>query len=61
MTKSELITLKDRYGSDIEITKAIHLHNEDEWNKVCISYKGIIVGSELVSFDFVNSQIEKVK
>lgn len=61
MTNSEMITLKNEYGKDIEITDATHLHDEDEWNQLCIFYKGIIVGSELVSVGFVKDQIENLR
>lgn len=57
MTMHEMDMLKREYGADMKISKAVHLHDEDEWNKYCISYKGIIVGSELVSADFVRNYI----
>ena len=60
MTVNEMATLRDEYGEEMEISKAIHLHGEDEWNEYTISYKGVIVGSELVSADFVRDYIRKV-
>lgn len=60
MTVNEMVTLRDEYGEEMRISKAIHLHDEDEWNEYTISYKGVIVGSELVSADFVRDYIRKV-
>lgn len=57
MTIAEMNELKAEYGKDMKITKAIHLHDEDEWNEYTISYKGIAVGSELVLADFVRNYI----
>ena len=57
MTMDEMHLLVREYEPDLEISNAVHLHDEDEWNKLCISYKGIIVGSELVSVDFVRNYI----
>ena len=59
MTTEDMIELKTEYGKDLEITKAVHLHDEDEWNKYSITYKGIIVGSELVSKEFVKDYIKR--
>ena len=58
MTMAEMNALKAEYGDDMSISKAVHLHDEDEWNEYCIAYKDIIVGSELVSTDFVRKYIE---
>ena len=57
MTMEEMYLLVREYKPDLEISNSVHLHDEDEWNKFCISYKGIIVGSELVSADFVRNYI----
>lgn len=59
MTMEEMYLLVREYEPDLEISNAVHLHGEDEWNKFCISYKGIIVGSELVSADFVRNYISE--
>lgn len=59
MTIKEMSELKDEFGKDMEVTKAVHLHDEDEWNECVISYKGIAVGSELVSADFVRAYIKE--
>lgn len=61
MTISEMISLYAEYGPDLRISKAYHLHDEDEWNEYTISFKGIIVGSELVDADFVRKNIKEVK
>ena len=61
MTIAEMNALKAEYGNDMSISKAIHLHDEDEWNEYVIAYKGIAVGSELVSADFVRKYIEDHK
>lgn len=59
MTVSEMIKLKHEYGDEMRVTRAIHLHDEDEWNKYCISYRDVVVGSELVSVDFVKKNIAR--
>lgn len=51
--------LKYKYGKEFRIERAIHLHDEDEWNEYTLSYKGIICGSELVSKEFVEDYISK--
>ena len=61
MTTKEMLDLQMEYGSQMKIDKAVHLHDEDSCNEYCISYKGIIVGSELVSIDFVRNYIEQYK
>ena len=57
MTIKEMVELRDEYGPDMVIEDAVHLHDEDSWNKFTISYKGIIVGSELVSKEDVRKYI----
>lgn len=57
MTILEMYELIKEYGDEMRVSKAIHLHDEDEWNEYEISYKGIVVGSELVSADFVRRYI----
>ena len=57
MTIKEMVELRDEYGPDMVIDEAVHLHDEYEWNKYTISYKGIIVGSELVTKEFVRDYI----
>ena len=59
MTLYEMELLKREYGNDMEISGAVHLHDEDEWNEYTISYKGVIVGSELVSREFVKNYISE--
>ena len=61
MTNEEMIKLQNEFGSELKIENAIHLHDEYEWNKLTISYKGIIVGSELVDYEFARNNILKVK
>ena len=60
MTFADMVALKDEYGPDLRISKAYHLHDEDAWNEYTISFKGIIVGSELVDTDFVRKNIKEV-
>ena len=59
MTTAEMNGLQREYGSELRIDEAYHLHDEDEWNKFEISFRGIIVGSELVTADFVRNNIKK--
>lgn len=59
MRADEMEALKKEYGDDLKIARSYHLHDEDEWNEWEISYKGIIVGSELVSKDFVKDYIAR--
>lgn len=58
MTTEEVRELQRDYGVNIE--RAVHLHDEDEWNEWRITYKGIIVGSELVDKGFVLRNIANV-
>lgn len=59
MTTNEMISLKNEYGDQMKISKAYHLHDEDDRNEWIITYNGIIVGSELVSTDFVRNYIKE--
>lgn len=61
MLTDDIIKLRAEYGPDIKATKAVHLMDEDEWNKVTVSYKGIIVGSELVPYEFMKKNVEDIK
>lgn len=57
----EMEKLQKEFGSDLKIAKHIRLHDEfDFGNKYIITYKNIIVGCELVSYDFVKENINKV-
>lgn len=58
MTFIEMLNLKAEYGPEMKITKAVRLHDEDAWNEYEISYRGCLVGSELVSADFVRRLIK---
>ena len=60
MTLKEMHELKYKYGKDFRIARAIRLHDEDSWNEYSLSYKGIIVGSELVPVQFVEDNIRKI-
>lgn len=59
MTISEMNELKNEYGDDMRISPAgPHIHDDPySWNKYNITYKGIIVGSELVSADSIRQYI----
>lgn len=57
MTPQEVLELVREYAPDLEVAGAVHLHDEDAWNKVTISYRGVIVGSELVDKEFVRKSI----
>lgn len=59
MTYSEMRELKKKYGNALAISKAVHLHDEDDWNEYTISYNGVIVGSELVSKPVVENNIKQ--
>ena len=59
MTYVEMRELKKKYGNALDISKAVHLHDEDDWNEYTISYNGVIVGSELVSKPFVENNIKQ--
>ena len=61
MTLADMIHLYNEFSPDLRIDPAIHLHDEDSWNEYTISYKGIIVGSELVNADFVRKNIKEVQ
>ena len=61
MTLKEMHELKYRHGKEFRIGRAIHLHDEDERNEYVLTYRGIIVGSELVDRQFVEENIEKAK
>ena len=58
MTYMAMNALKEEYGSLLRIEKAVHLHDEDEWNRFVISYNGIICGSELSSINSVRAYIK---
>ena len=59
MTVAEMNGLQKEFGLELRITEAYHCHDDYDWNKYDISFRGIIVGSELVSVDFVQSNIKK--
>ena len=61
MTIKEMHELKYKHGKEFTISRAIHLHDEDECNEFTLAYRGIIVGSELVDKQFVEENIEKAK
>ena len=52
-----MMELKEEYGSDLAFDRAVHLHDEDAWNEIEISFCGVIVGSELVRKEFVRENI----
>lgn len=60
MTLKEMHELKYKYGKDFCISRAVHLHGEDEWNEFVLTYKRVIVGSELVPLEFVEDNISKI-
>lgn len=59
MTLTEMRALAQELG--LEVTKAVHLHDEDEWNEWELSHNGILVGSELVSAEFVRDYMRRIK
>lgn len=61
MLTDDIIKLCTEYGPDIEVTKAVHLMDEYEWNEVTVSYMGIIVGSELVPYELMRKNVEEIK
>ena len=48
-------------GGGVKLRKYIKLHDEDSWNEYVITYQGIIVGSELVDYDFILKNILQIK
>jgi hypothetical protein len=63
MTELELKLLVEEFGEDLKIEDAKWLHDEKGYNYSClkvISYKGIVCGSDLVSYDFVRENILEV-
>ena len=60
MTLKEMHELKYKYGKQFTVGRAVHLHDEDEWNEYTLAYNGVIVGSELVSRQFVEEQIKRL-
>lgn len=61
MTFMALHSLLQMYGTDLTLEKAVHLHDEDEQNEWTLSYKGIVVGSELVPAALVRNNIEDLR
>ena len=55
-TEESVRELDEEFGN-VKIEKTIELHDEDMPSKYIISYKGIIIGSELVSYDFMRRNI----
>ena len=43
MNFGEMVALSNKYG--LKISKAVHLHDEDGWNKWELSCNGIICGT----------------
>ena len=56
----ETLSFFDEFADRVTITPAVHLHDEDEWNKYTVSFDGIAVGSELVGYDFIRDNIAAV-
>lgn len=61
MTLKEMHELKYENGEAFRIERAVHLHDEDDWNEYTLTYNGIIVGSELVSKAFAQKIIDAIK
>lgn len=57
MTKNEIGKLQ---SLGCEVYEAVHCHDDSDWNKLEIAYKGILVGSELVAFNDVIREMGKV-
>lgn len=49
--------LNIEFGGGVKLSKHYKLYDEDDWNEYCITYNNIIVGSELVDYDFVRQNI----
>ena len=60
MTIKELSDLRNEFGEELYVKKATNLHDERYGNKIEIVYKNIIVGSDLVSYEFVRENILKI-
>lgn len=50
-----------KVGDGVKLRKHIKLHDEDYGNEYEITYQGIIVGSELVDYDFILRNILQIK
>ena len=65
MTYSEMIGLCNEYAPNMVLYKACKLHDEDNLNKYVLVYKGVIVGSELVTAEsvreYIKTEVEKQK
>lgn len=60
MTLIEMMKLQEEYGATV--AKSIRIHDDpDSGNEYTIAYNNVIVGSELVTVDFVKQNIENVK
>ena len=59
MTITEMVALCNRVDG-LVFEPSVKLHDEDHWNEFDIIYKGIIVGSELVSAEFVINNIKEI-
>lgn len=59
MSILEIYELLREYGNEMEVRKAVHLHDEYEKNEYVITYRGVMVGSELVDADSVRYYIKK--
>lgn len=58
MTIREMKRLKKEFGKDLVIKPAIRLHDDPDGDcKYHITYKNIIVGSDLVDYEFVKNYI----
>ena len=49
--------LNIEFGGGVKLVKHYKLPDVDEWNNYTITYNNIIVGSELVDYDFVRQNI----
>lgn len=59
MTTQEIKKLQEEF-KELKVEKSYWLHDETGFNysnKITLSYKGIIVGSELVDYEFVRNNI----
>ena len=63
MTKQEMTQLKNEFGKDLKIQDYVRTIDDYSYYfdvKKEITYKGIIVGSDIVDYDFVRQNILEV-
>ena len=56
-----VLKLKENFGNDVKLKEdEVFLHDEDCGSKFVITYKNIIIGSELMNYSFMFNQISNM-